>query len=110
MTSTHKSALGVTYVTLSGVTYELRPTLRACQQIETRFGGLRAAVIAVDNWSLDGVAGVLHAVSETTEPFDLIKERVFNEGVALIAKQLIPVLSALMNPRGDTEPPKTPTT
>lgn len=106
----HKSALGTSYVTLAGETYELRPTLRAAQQIEARFGGLRAAIIAVDGWSIDGVAGVLHAVSETTRPLDAVKQQVFEEGVASVARQLIPVLAALMNPRGVTEDPKTPTT
>lgn len=106
----HKSALGTSYVTLCGETYEVRPTLRAAQQIEARFGGLRAAAIAIDSYSINGVAQIMHAVSETTKPLAEIERQVFEEGVALVAKQLSPVILALLNPRGQSLDPKTPTT
>jgi hypothetical protein len=98
---------GCITVTLDGNTYELKPTLLAMKKIQNRFGGLRGALEAVGQLNVETIAFLVSAGTgaKPVEASD-IENAVFNHGVAEATEQVVPFVTALMNPKGDTDTKK----
>lgn len=95
---------GEVILDLDGEELELRPTLKAYQKIQTRFGGLRGALEAAQLLNIDHISHIVCAganISRKEE--ERIKEAVFNEGVANVTEQIVPFLTALMDPNGGSD-------
>lgn len=84
--------------------YELRPTLKAMKKIQTRFGGLRGAMEALSQLNVEHVAAIIAAGSNSA-PRDIpdIEEAVFQCGIAEATEQVVPFVTKLMNPNGDSD-------
>lgn len=97
---------GTVAVTVGDKTYTLKPTLEAALKIEARFGGLRGALNALNALTIEGASFVIAAGARLKD--DEVKglaERVFQSGITGITAQVVPYVSALLNPtqgRGDS--------
>lgn len=98
---------GEVVIELNGTVYELRPTLKSMKRIQARFNGLRGAMEAIAQLNVEHVAAIVAAGSDA-QPRDTaaIEEDVFSHGVSLATEQVIPFLTALMNPKGAQEDAK----
>jgi hypothetical protein len=92
---------GVIEISMDGEIYELRPTLKAMKRIQTRFGGLRGALEAIAALNVESVAYIIAAGADAP-PRDIpdIEQKVFDEGVSNVTEQIVPFVTAMINPRG----------
>jgi hypothetical protein len=98
---------GVITVDLDGEQYELRPSLLAMKKIQARFGGLRGALEAVGQLNVENIALIV-AAGCNAKPAQMqdIEQAVYNQGIADATEQVVPFVTALMNPKGSDEPKK----
>lgn len=82
-------------------TVTLKPTLKAMQQIDRRFGSIRHAIEQVAGLSLDSLSFVVQAGSGMgqKEAKDL-PEQVFQAGIVNVAGPVSEYLAMLLNPSG----------
>jgi hypothetical protein len=95
-----KTTIGKVTIKLAEKDYTLVPNLAAVRDIEQRFGGLRGAVVACQELSVGGMAGIICAGTGETD-HDAMAELVWQEGASVISAQLAPFVVALLNPRGE---------
>lgn len=97
---------GELLIELNGALYELRPTLKAMKRIQTRFNGLRGAMEALSMLNVEHVAAII-AAGIDAQPKDIseIEENVFSHGIGQATEQVVPFVTALINPRAATEQP-----
>lgn len=95
---------GEVTIELGDTIYELRPTLKAMKKIQARFGGLRGAMEALGQLNVETIAAIISAGAGSV-PRELgdIEEAVFSHGIAGATEQVVPFITKLMNPNGDTE-------
>lgn len=87
-----------------GTVYELRPTLRAFQRLQTRFGGLRGVIEALGQLNIESVSQIIAAgVSADRKQLQEIQEQVFETGVADVTEAVTPYVNVLLDPNGDAE-------
>lgn len=92
---------GTIEVTIAGTEYTLKPTLKAYQAIERRFGGLRSALESCSNMSIDGIAAIIAAGANLDR--DARKElpdAIFAEGSLNVLPLVTEYLMKLLNPSG----------
>lgn len=91
-------------IELNGVVYELRPTLKAMKRIQSRFNGLRGAMEALALLNIEHVAAII-AAGVDAQPREVanIEENVFAHGIGQATEQVVPFVTALINPRAATE-------
>jgi hypothetical protein len=90
-------------VELGDEVYELRPTLKAMKKIQQRFGGIRGALEAVSQLNVEHIAAIIAAGSNFgSREIPDIEEAVFQAGLPQATEQVVPFLTALLNPNGDS--------
>lgn len=95
---------GELVVELNGAVYELRPTLKAMKRIQARFNGLRGAMEALAALNVEHVASIIAAgVDANPREIASIEENVFAHGIGNATEQVVPFVTALINPRAATE-------
>lgn len=97
---------GMVEVSISGKTYELKPTLAAYQKIDTRMGGLRQAIESCSNMSIDGLVFIIAAAAGIgqRDTGDLA-QAVFEEGTMNVLPKVTEYLLMLLNPTGKEAKP-----
>jgi len=111
-----KTQYGTVTVTVGDDIHTLTPTLGAVRAIEARFGGLRAAIVTVNELSIDGCAHIIAAgAGLTAADAEALPAAVWEAGISDVAPQLVPYVAALLNPRaaqasaeGNVPPAKKP--
>jgi hypothetical protein len=90
-------------IELNDAAYTLRPTLKAMKKIQAKFGGVRGALEALGHLNLEAVAAIVAAGCDA-QPREVaeIEENVFAHGVGNATEQVVPFVTLLINPRGDT--------
>lgn len=100
-----KSLYGQFTVSLADNDYTLIPTLEAVRKIESRFGGLRPALDALQALSVEGTSHIIAAGANlTAKQTAQLQEEVFAAGIGEVTVQVVPYVVALLNPgksRGD---------
>jgi len=98
---------GTIEVTLDGEVFELRPSLMAMKKIQTRFGGLRGALEALGQLNVEHIGYIVGAGcgAKPAQVSD-IEQAVYNQGIADATEQVVPFVTALMNPKGAAEEKK----
>jgi hypothetical protein len=99
-----KTTYGQVEITLGDETYTLKPTLKAFETIEARFGGLRAAIDSVKQMSLGAATAIIAAGTgvgrnETKE----LKQAIMDEGLINVMPQITDFLMKLLNPTGKND-------
>ena len=102
-----KTNHGTVEVTLGDETFTLKPTLKAMKAIETRFGGIFAALTSVGTANLTSIAYII-AVGTGVNlakkgAADAIEEAVFEAGLEAAGSQVVPYLHGFLNPAGKSE-------
>ena len=96
-------------VELGDEVYELRPTLKAMKKIQQRFGGIRGAMEAVSQLNIEHIGAIIVAGANLgSRDIPDVEEAIFQCGIAQATEQIVPFITALMNPNGDTDKPETP--
>ena len=96
---TSKTQYGKTIVAIGEFEFELTPNLDAVRKIEGRFGGLRPALDALGNLSVEACAFVIAAgAGLTPKETKELPDAVFEAGVAEVTAQVVPFVVALLNP------------
>lgn len=104
-----KASYGQVDIELDGETVMLKPTLKAFQKIENRFGGLRPAIQELSSMNLETVAFVISAASNVGQKdMDDLREKVFSAGVVNLMPKVTEYLVLLMNPTGKDADDKEP--
>ena len=101
-----RTDFGIVEIELDGEILELRPTLRAFQKIQNRFGGLSQAVQGLSGLNIDNVAAVVAAGAgiNGTKDTEKLKENIFAAGVVNVIGKTSEYLALLMNPTGKESP------
>ena len=96
-----RSTYGTVEVDINGKSYELKPTLKAYEQIESRMGGLRQAIESVSSMSIEVLASIV-AIGAGRGMKDLqkVKEDIFAEGALNVLPKVTEYLMLLLNPSG----------
>lgn len=82
-------------------TIVLRPTLKAMQQIDRRFGSIRQAIEQVGGLSLDALVFVVQAGAGLAQrDAKDLPDRVFEAGIVNVAGPVSEYLAMLLNPSG----------
>ncbi|MDH0300626.1 hypothetical protein WR25_00993 [Diploscapter pachys] len=90
---------GTTTLVVGARTYTLQPTLEAALLIESRFGGLRAALEAMRLMSIGASADIIVAgAGLKPEQHTEVANGVFQTGVAKVSAELTAYLTVLLNP------------
>lgn len=92
---------GTVEVVIGGTEYTLKPTLAAYQKIDSRMGGLRQAIEACANMSIDGIVFIVAAgagIGQRDVP--KLAEDVFHTGASSIIPKVSDYLLMLLNPSG----------
>lgn len=96
---TTKTQYGKTTVAIGEFEFELTPNLDAVRKIEGRFGGLRPALDALGNLSVDACTTIVAAgAGLTPQEVKELPDAIFNAGVAEVTAQVVPFVVALLNP------------
>jgi len=97
-----RSDFGIVVLDLNGDELELKPTLRAFQKIQNRFGGLSQAIQGLSGLNIDNVAAVVAAGAgiNGTKDTEKLKEQIFSTGVVNVIGKTSEFLALLMNPTG----------
>ena len=104
-----KASYGQVDIELGGETVTLKPTLRAYEKIEVKYGGLRAAIQALSGMSIDAVSFVIGAATSTGQKdFPALQEKIFDAGVVTLMPKVTQYLVLLMNPTGKEAGEETP--
>ncbi|PTU53966.1 hypothetical protein DBB42_01765 [Pseudomonas plecoglossicida] len=90
---------GTATLVVGGRTYTLKPTLDAALLIESRFGGLRAALESMRLMSIAACADIIIAGANLKpDEHSVIAGDVFRTGVAKVSGQLTDFITVLLNP------------
>ena len=96
-----KVSYGQVDVELDDESITLKPTLRAYEKIEKKYGGLAQALHPLSNFNLEAIAFVLSAGAALDKKDERdLKERIFARGVSTIAARAVEYVTLLMNPTG----------
>lgn len=96
---TSKTLYGKTTVSVGDFEFELEPTLDAARKIEQRFGGLRPALDALSALSVEAVSiAIIAGANLTAKEAKEVPAAVFDAGIASVTAQVVPYISALLNP------------
>jgi len=100
--SEDRASYGIVTIELDGDELELKPTLRAFQKIQNRFGGLSQAIQGLSGLNIDNVAAVVAAGAgiNGTKDTEKLKEQIFAAGVVNVIGKASEYLALLMNPTG----------
>lgn len=99
--STSQVTYGTVSVTVKGKTFVLTPTLAAVQMLERRYDGLRGALNALDNFSLECATLAIRAgASLKPKAAEKLPGDIFEHGTPDVCIQVIPYVVALLNPTG----------
>lgn len=89
---------------LGDETYELRPTLKAMKKIQSRFGGIRGAMEALTQLNVEHVAAIVAAGANCVpREIPALEEAIFSHGITPVTEQVVPFVTALLNPNGDSD-------
>ena len=101
-----RAEFGIVTLDLNGDELELKPTLRAFQKIQNRFGGLSQAIQGLSGLNIDNVAAVVAAGAgiNGTKDTEKLKEQIFTAGVVNVIGKTSEFLALLMNPTGKESP------
>lgn len=95
---------GTVFLELGDEEFELRPTLKAYQKIQTRFGGLRGALVSVQEINLDHVTHIVAAgAGVDRKDMDRLKKAIYEEGIANVTEKIVPFLTAMMGTSSDDD-------
>lgn len=90
---------GTVTLVIGARTYTLQPTLEAALRIESRFGGLRAALESMRMMSIGSSAEVVLAgAGLDAAQHATVATEIFQTGVAKVAAQLTEYITYLLNP------------
>ncbi|AVH37025.1 hypothetical protein AL532_12175 [Pseudomonas monteilii] len=101
-----KTTHGITTITVGQQTFELKPTLKAVRNIETRFGGIGPAIGELSHLKPSAIAAVLLIGSgQDFKPKDIeaLEEQVFEAGIREVNPQVVTYLTNLLNPGGKSK-------
>lgn len=99
-----KASYGQVDIELGDDVVTLKPTLRAYEKIDTRYGGLRNALQVLGTMSLDATTFVIAAATNTGQKdMPALSEKVFEAGVVRLMPKVTQFLVLLMNPTGKDE-------
>ncbi len=94
-----ESLYGTVTLVIGGRSYTLKPTLDAALLIESRFGGLRAALESMRLMSIAACADIIIAGANLKpDEHSVIAGDVFRTGVAKVSGQLTDFITVLLNP------------
>ncbi len=101
-----KTNHGTVEVTIGDDIHTLKPTLKAVKAIEARFGGILPALTALGSGNLTATAFVVGVGTgldlSKKKALEPLEEAVFEAGLNDVGSQVIPYLSALLNPGAQT--------
>lgn len=90
---------GTVTVVIGARTYTLQPTLEAALKIESRFGGLRAALESLRLLSIGACADIVVAAAGLKpEAHAVVANEIFQTGVVKVGTQLTAYITGLLNP------------
>ncbi|KAF1310963.1 hypothetical protein BLX42_11305 [Pseudomonas sp. SG-MS2] len=101
-----KTTHGITLVTVGEETFELKPTLKAVRNIESRFGGIGPAIGELGQLRTSAIASVLLIGSgQDFKPKDVValEEKIFEAGIREVNPQVVAYVSNLLNPGGKSK-------
>lgn len=94
-----KTTRGTVIIALGDKELTLKPTLDAVRKIEARFGGLRGALQAAGELSIEATSHIIAAgAGLKPDAAKALPEQVFQAGVSDVSPQLVPYILFLMNP------------
>lgn len=96
-----RATYGSVEIEANGKKYELKPTLKAYEQIESRMGGLRQAIEGAGSMSITMLASVVIAgTGKGQKDIEKVKEDIFAEGALNVLPKVTEYLMLLLNPSG----------
>jgi len=99
-----KVDFGCVEVELNGETLTMKPTLRAYEKIDRKFGALNAAIQPLGSFNMEAITFVIAAgLGIGQKETDDLKSKIFERGVSNVATAAIKYITLLMNPTGKSD-------
>lgn len=95
---------GTVEILIGEEAFTLKPTLKTVKAIEQRFGGILPAMTAVGSANLSAISFIIAVGSGVDltkkKALEPIEEAVFDAGLNDVGSQVLPFLTAFLNPAG----------
>lgn len=96
-----KASYGQVDIELGGETVTLKPTLRAFEEIEKRYGGSIPAMQALASFGIGPMLHIIAAATNTGQKYHPeLKQKIFDAGIRNLSGKVTEYLDMLTNPTG----------